>query len=350
MRAVILDEYHENVIDSIRCLKVAERPVGVPRHGQVLVRIERAPCNPSDLLLLQGRYGTLKKLPTVPGWEGAGTVVASGGGLFARWLKGKRVACALKSDRDGTWAEYFVANATDCIPLRREITFDQGASLIVNPMTAIGLLQIARAKGHRAAVHTAGASQLGRMLIAMAADANYPLVNVVRCDEHVEMLKTRGAKYVLNSSREGFAEELKSLCEQLGATAAFEAVAGDFTGIVLNAMPRGATMYVYGGLSQEPCGNIDPIDLVFLGKTITGFFLGSWLKKIGPLRALLTARRVQQMLVEGRIETAVQKRVNLDQVVAGLTDYVNGMTAGKVLIMPHGAPWVHKNSVAVSNY
>src|SRR5688572_6950538 len=93
MRAVVLEEYHDTATAAISSLKVRERPVQQPRHGQVLVQIEAAPCNPSDLLLLQGKYGTLKKLPTVPGWEGAGTVVASGGGLYGWWLMGKRVAC-----------------------------------------------------------------------------------------------------------------------------------------------------------------------------------------------------------------------------------------------------------------
>ena len=81
MRAVVLDEYRADVLDAINGLKVAERPIAPLKRGQVLVRIEAAPCNPSDLLLLQGKYGSLKKLPTVPGWEGAGMVVASGGGI-----------------------------------------------------------------------------------------------------------------------------------------------------------------------------------------------------------------------------------------------------------------------------
>src|SRR4051812_38600627 len=105
MRAVVLSEYCENIEDAINGLEIQVRQVPKLRRGQVLVKVAAAPCNPSDLLLLQGKYGTLKKLPTVPGWEGAGTVVATGGGLFARWLVGKRVACALRADRDGTWAE-----------------------------------------------------------------------------------------------------------------------------------------------------------------------------------------------------------------------------------------------------
>src|SRR5947207_3291836 len=178
MRALVLGEQREDVAEAIRGLKVHERPVPEPGRGQVLVKIAAAPCNPSDLLLLQGKYGTVKKLPTVPGWEGAGTVVASGGGLLARWLQGKRVACALRADRDGTWAEYFVANANNCIPLKAELPIEQAACLIVNPLTATGLLDTARRAGHRGAVHTAGASQLGRMMLVMAAEVNYPLINI----------------------------------------------------------------------------------------------------------------------------------------------------------------------------
>src|SRR5215218_11091004 len=93
MHAIVLSEYRDTAEDAIRGLQAVERPVPRLRRGQVLVKIAAAPCNPSDLLLLQGKYGTLKTLPTVPGWEGAGTVVATGRGLLGRWLMGKRVAC-----------------------------------------------------------------------------------------------------------------------------------------------------------------------------------------------------------------------------------------------------------------
>src|SRR5262245_28454878 len=261
MRAMVLSEYREDVADAINGLKVMDCPVPRPRRGQVLVKIAAAPCNPSDLLLLQGKYGTLKKLPTVPGWEGAGTVVANGGGLLGRWLMGKRVACALRTDRDGTWAEYFVANAKNCIPLKAELPIEQAASLIVNPLTAVGLLDTAHRAGHRAAIHTAGASQLGRMMLVMANEMNYPLINVVRREAQAELIKSLGAEYVLNSSSQTFVNELQLLSKKLKATAVFEAVAGDMTGTVLNAMPHNSMAYVYGALSQESCGNIDPIGL-----------------------------------------------------------------------------------------
>jgi NADPH:quinone reductase-like Zn-dependent oxidoreductase len=261
--------------------------------------------------------------------------VASGGGWLAGRLKGKRVACGVQEDRDGTWAEFLVTGATMCIPLKRQLPIEQAASMIVNPLTAMGLLDTARSAGHRAAVHTAGASQLGRMLLAMATESNYPMIHVVRREAQADLLRSLGAEHVLNSSVESFADQFQSACSSLNATAVFEAVAGDMSGTLINRMPSGSTAYVYGALSEEPCGNIDPIELIFRDKTVTGFYLGKWLQSRGMISILRASGRVQRMLIDGRIQTEVQRRLTLDESVEGLKQYVNNMTQGKVLITPH---------------
>ena len=300
----------------------------------MLVRIDSAPCNPSDLLFLQGKYGALKTLPSVPGWEGAGS-------RCQRWrsagelARGKRVACSNQDDRDGTWAQYMVANAAACVALKSQVSLEQGATLIINPLTAMGLLDTARRGGHRAAIQTAGASQVGRIVVRLAEEADYPVISVVRRESQVEILKSLGATHVLNSSDEDFVEQMKSQCERLEATAAFEAVAGDLSGIVLNAMPAGSTVYVYGGLSEKACASIDPIGLIFHDKSIAGFYLGKWLKQQSSLGILRAAGRLQRMIIEGHIDTTVQRRLDLDEVIAGLEHYVDHMTAGKMLIAPN---------------
>jgi NADPH:quinone reductase-like Zn-dependent oxidoreductase len=228
-----------------------------------------------------------------------------------------------------------VAAARDCIPLKRQVTTDQGASLIVNPFTAYGLLQTARKSRHRAAIQTAAASQLGRMLLAMANDASYPLINIVRRDAQVDLLKSLGAEHVLNSSHEGFAVELKSLSKQLHATIAFDAIAGDMTGTLLNAMPRRSTVYVYGALSEQPCRKIDPVEIVFHGKSVQGFYLGDWLRWQGVIRALRAANYLQKAIIAGHLATQIQRRLKFDEVIDGLRQYVQNMTDGKVLITPH---------------
>ena len=169
----------------------------------------------------------------------------------------------------------------------------------------------------------------------MAAQENFPLINVVCRAAQVDLLKSLGAQYVLNSADDDFAEHLKDTCVRLGATAAFEAVAGDLTGIVLNAMPPKSTVYVYGALSEEACGNIDPIEIIFQEKAITGFYLSTWLRECWSLSILRAADRVQRMFIDGRIEAAVQRKVGLADVSDGLKQYVEHMTEGKVLIVPH---------------
>jgi NADPH:quinone reductase-like Zn-dependent oxidoreductase len=302
----------------------------------VLVRIAAAPCNPSDLVFLQGKYGRLKTLPSVPGWEGAGTVVAAGGGMYARWLENRRVAVANRGDRDGTWAQYALAEAGDCIPLATDVTSEQGATLIVNPLTALGLLETAQRAGSGAAVQTAAASQLGRMLIHVARDAAFPIISLVRRSEQVELLQSMGAQHILNTSDDDWHENLRQLAARLGATSGFDAVGGRITGELLSAMPERSTVYVYGALSEEACSDVDPLDLIFRGKQVRGFFLSDWLAERNRLRVLWTARRAQRLIAQGQIETQVRRRLDLDRVVEGLLSYVDEMTAGKMLIVPHG--------------
>jgi NADPH:quinone reductase len=336
MRAIIFDAYREPVEDAIAQLRVDTRPVPRPQRGQVLVRVEAAPCNPSDLLLLTGQYGVRKTLPAAPGWEGAGAVVLSGGGFIANRLAGKRVAFGTQSDRDGTWSQFTLAEANMCIPLRAGVDVEQGASLIINPMTAMGLLDEARRNKHRAAVSTAAASQLGRMLLSVSRDLRFPLIHVVRRNDQVELLRSLGAEHVLNSEDPEFTGQLRDLCARLHATMAFDAVAGEMSGKLLQSMPPKSTVLVYGVLSGENCCGIDPADLLFQDKRLEGFYLSNWLKRQGLIRTLLAANRVQRMIISGRLHTEIARRLRFDDLKQGLLDYCRNMTAGKAIITPWG--------------
>ena len=102
----------------------------------------------------------------------------------------------------------------------------------------------------------------------------------------------------------------------------------------IHVLPGGSTVYVYGALSEAACDNVDPIELIFRSKTVTGFYLGVWLRERGSLDVLRAASRAQKMLIDGRIETKVQRTVSLEEAVDGLRQYVDHMTDGKLLIMP----------------
>jgi NADPH:quinone reductase len=214
------------------------------------------------------------------------------------------------------------------------VDFEQGASLIINPLTAVGLLDEARRNGHRAAVSTAAASQLGRMLLSLAREVRYPLVNVVRRDEQAALLRSLGAEYVLNSEAAEFDDRLRDLCARLGAMAAFDAVAGEMTGRLLSAMPPRSVVLVYGALSGENCCGINPVELLFHDKRVQGFYLTEWLKRRGAIRTLMATSRIQRMIVSGRLKTEIARRMKLAEVRDGLLDYCRNMTAGKAIIKP----------------
>jgi len=146
-------------------LEAVEKDIPMPfKKGQVLIKMAYSPINPSDLAFLTGQYGIQKTLPTVPGFEGSGEVVATGGGLYANYLKGKNVACIASDKGDGTWAEYMLTDATKCVALGKTVSTEQGAMSFVNPLTAIELTDMAKQGGYTAVVMSAAASALSKMV------------------------------------------------------------------------------------------------------------------------------------------------------------------------------------------
>src|SRR4051812_8189093 len=133
MTALVCDAAAPDEKTALANLRLAKLPMFRPAKGQVIVKIEAAPCNPADLYYITGRYGIDRPLPATPGFEGAGTVVATGGGLLGRWLKGKRVACG-GHESSGCWADYCLADAAACLPLAKDLTFEQGAAALANPV------------------------------------------------------------------------------------------------------------------------------------------------------------------------------------------------------------------------
>jgi NADPH:quinone reductase-like Zn-dependent oxidoreductase len=240
-----------------------------------------------------------------------------------------------QGDHDGTWAEYFVADAFGgCIPLRKDLDSEQGATLLVNPLTAVGLLDEARRRSANAVMQTAAASQAGRMIIRLAQEAGTPLLNIVRRPEQVDLLGELGAENVLNSSDPDFQQQLADVCARLKITVAFDAVAGAMTGQLLEAMPEGAVVFVYGALSEDECRGINPIGLIFRDKQVKGFFLGQWIRKRGLLNVIRQSNRVQKLMAGGQLQTTIQRRVGLNEAVEALLQYKDNMTAGKILIKP----------------
>ncbi|MCD4664961.1 MAG: alcohol dehydrogenase catalytic domain-containing protein, partial [Bacteroidales bacterium] len=247
-----------------------EVDIPVPGKGEVLVKMEASPINFSDLSLLQGTFSTKPQYPVIPGIEGSGRVISSGGGLIARMRVGKRVACTTTAGRGGTWADYMVTSATNCIPLNSKINSEQGSMLIVNPMTALALIDIAKRGKHKAIVNNAAASALGRMLVRLSNRYGIPLINIVRREEQIIILKGEGAKIIINSNDPDYEQSLGELTHKHHATLILDAIGGSQTETLVKTAPDNSTIILYAKLSEEPI-SLDSRLIVQSNKKIKGF-------------------------------------------------------------------------------
>ena len=272
-------------------LTLEEEAVGDLSSDEVVIRVEASPINPSDLGLLlgpadlsgmaafsvNGRPGLRAPIPpehmtslksrigrSLPiGTEGAGTVVRAGANAVD--LLGKTVSTM----SGGMYASFRRVDAGECMVLPTGTSAQDAASMYVNPLTALSMVEVMRREGHSALIHTAAASNLGQMLNRVCINDGIPLVNIVRSEEQVKTLHSIGAKYVVNSSADSFFEDLTMAITATGATLAFDAVGGgSLPDSILCAMEAslgaGQTkfsrygtstlkqLYIYGSLNLEP--------------------------------------------------------------------------------------------------
>jgi NADPH:quinone reductase len=325
MTAVVLDAY-----TGVDALRIERRPVPQPGANEVLVKVAATPINPSDLAFLEGLYGFKKPTPTVPGFEGSGSVVAAGDGMMGRYLSGKRVACVSQEQGDGVWAEYMVTPASLAFPLDASVSLEQGAMSVVNPLTAMSFLTLAKEGRHKAILQTAGAGALGQMVNRLCKSEGIHIINIVHRAAQMELLKEQGAEIVLNSSDASFPEHLRDACRRYQARLAFDAVCGPSTLQLLKAMPAHGKVIIYGGLSYEPA-QVDAGQFIFEGKSIEGFWLTTWMSKKSFLQSLVLWRRAQKLIMTD-LKSEIRMQYPLSEVQNAIREYQRQMTGGKFLL------------------
>ncbi|HET9733001.1 MAG TPA: zinc-binding dehydrogenase [Acidimicrobiales bacterium] len=355
-------------------LSLVEVEVPAPRAAEVVIEVEAAPINPSDLgLLLAGAdpaqgvvSGTAERpvftAPLPPaaqraaaartgrsmpaGNEGAGTVVAAGNDPRAQHLLGRVVAVA----GGAMYSQYRVVDAASCLPLPEGASARDGAAAFVNPLTALGMVETMRAEGHAAMVHTAAASNLGQMLQRLCLEEGVALVNIVRSDAQAAIMTDIGAAHVCDSSREDFMARLTDSVGAVSATLAFDAVGGGrLASSILTAMEAAAgagtefsrygssvhkQVYIYGGLDRGPTELTRSYGMAW---GVGGWLLTPFLEKVGP-------DKVQELRgkVASGLTTTFASHFTDTVSLAGAVDprtvaaYARQATGQKYLVVPSG--------------
>jgi len=335
MKGILLTQYQQNLSDLLKSLLPVELPIPeITKDEEVLIKMDGSPCNPSDIAFMRGMYNIRKNLPKVAGFEGTGHVIATGSSERARMLLHKRVSCFTQADEHGTWAEYFKTSFKNCIPVNDQLSPEQAACFYVNPFTAYGLFETSINSGYKILVQNAAAGQVGRFIRIMAKEHKIKMINIVRRPQHVEILKKEGEEYVLNMRDKNFGEDLIKTFAGLDPCIALDAAGGEHSGHLLNTMPPGSTLMLYGGLSGKAASEFDILEMIFNRKTLKGFNLGDWIKTKTQEEKEEISGYLQHLIITKACETKIQRIVGLHEVQDGLYQYLTRMSDGKVIINP----------------
>ena len=350
-------------------ISIDEVEIPEPKEGEVLIKVQATPINPSDLGLLVGpadvsslkviESGALVEMQVPEGLirsvaarfdqnlpvgnEGAGIVEAAGKG--AEHLIGKVVGVA----GGAMYSEYRCLPAMSCLEMNEGTSPEQAASCFVNPLTALGMVETMRLEDHTGLVHTAAASNLGQMLVKICAQEDIPLVNIVRKEEHVELLKSLGAKYVCNSSLDTFMEDLVNALVETGSTLGFDATGGGkLASQILTAMEIAANktateysrygsdqykqVYIYGGLDRNPTTLTRSFGFSW---GLGGWLLTPFIGRIGQERFGELRQRVANE-IDTTFESSYSKVISLSEALEeqNILSYTKQATGEKYLIKP----------------
>ncbi len=313
-------------------LEYAEIPVPELQDGQVLIKMAMANINPSDLHFIKGEYGQPRQKGKPAGFEGVGNVVA-GAGSYAEKLVGMRVAFTAVPEGSGTWAEYAITSAKGCIPVKPEMLDEDAAGHVVNPLTAMAMFDIVRKANSKSFILTAGASQLCKLIIALAHDEGYRPIVFVRRKEMIEPLKALGAAYVLDETDADVVEQFKQISATEKPRIMLDAVANQLSSDVFFAMPNRANWVVYGKLDSSAISARDLGQFVFMDKTISGFWLTKWFRETTPEEQMRVIGEVQDRFISRKWTTDVAAVFPISEVMEKLAGQL-AKRAGKVLLTP----------------
>lgn len=368
-RTMLTEVKPEGVLE----LYLADLPMPQPKDHEVLVKVLATPINPSDLGLMVGaadvasaraikRDGLPGAAMDVPeagmrfmasrvgqampiGNEGCGIVVAAGASEAAQALLGKTVAMI----GGEIYAQYRCLAAMACMPLPDGTAPEDGASCFVNPLTSLGFVETMKLEGYKGIVHAAAASNLGQMLVKICKADGIPLVNIVRSQAQVNLLKGIGADIVLDSTSDDFAERLTQAIYETGAFIGFDPIGGGkISGQMLAAMEAAAVrrmtsysrygsdqmkqVYIYGALDVGPTILNRSFGLTWGlgGWLLTPFMAKAGAEVVGRMRARVAAELTTTFKSHYSHEVSLEQAVD----VATIQAYNAKKTGEKYLIRP----------------
>jgi mitochondrial enoyl-[acyl-carrier protein] reductase / trans-2-enoyl-CoA reductase len=297
--------------------------------GDARVAVLATPIHPSNLLQISGHYGTKPQLPATPGSEGVGRVIE-----VADDVTGLQVGQTVLLAGYNTWRQELSGPAASFIPVPDGADIQQLSMIVVNPMTALRLLDsFAELKEGDWVIQSAANSAVGEYLIQLAKQRGIKTINVVRRESAIQGLMDLGADHVLVDGPD-LTEQLKGVADGAPLALAFDAVGGDTFTNMVNALSYGGTMVCYGLLSME-MPTLPSTAVIFNDVRVKGFWLSQWFKTASPEEKQRTFAEIIGLVANGSLKTKVSQTFSLDEIQEAVKVAAASGRDGKVLLLPN---------------
>lgn len=329
MKAIVIDHFGPPA-EVARCLERDDPPP--PAAGEVRLRVLVANINPADLLLIEGRYGQLPKLPAIPGAECVARVEAVGDGVTSPAIGDLVVPLATSN-----WREIVVTKAVAVVRIPRGMDLAQAAMLKANPATALAMLEdIVALRPGDWVIQNAANSAVGRYVAMLARHKGLHTIGIVRRASLVDELVRAGADAVLVDDWRTPEEAAKRVAAIVGGgrvALAFDAVGGVASQALAASLSEGGVLANYGLLSGEPC-RVHPNDLVFRDVRMQGFWLAQWFRTATPERIARHYATLAALVADGTLRVPVAATYPFERISEALAHAARENRDGKIQLVP----------------
>lgn len=301
-------------------LVLEEIETPVPKSDEVLIKVAAAGINYADTMMRSGNYLTKPELPFTLGYEAAGTIEEVGDAV-TNLSVGQRVLATVSS---GGYAEYATARAALTMPIPDELGYGEATALLVQGLTALGLLNETRS-GQTILIHAA-AGGVGSLLVQLAKHKGLKVIGTASSEQKLQLVANLGADKVINYSEPDWTDEVLKATDGKGADWIIEMVGGAIVGQNLKVLAKHGTMWVYGAASGEDF-KVSVLSLMHKNHTVRGY----WLMNESVENRIKFTRELLEHLAAGRLKIQVTE-FPLEQAREAHEAIESRKTTGKVVL------------------
>jgi putative PIG3 family NAD(P)H quinone oxidoreductase len=309
-------------------LQMTRRPVPVPRHDEILIRVAYAGVNRPDVLQRQGSYAPPPDASDLPGLEASGEIVGMGAGV-TRWKKGETV-CALLPG--GGYAEYVACHADHALRVPAGLSLREAACL---PETAFTVWSNVVTRGglrggERFLVH-GGTSGIGMMAIQIARALGARVFATAGSDPKCAAIESLGAT-AINYRNEDFT---KRLAPEGGADLILDMVGGSYIPRNIKALANDGRLVMIAFL-EGPKVELNFAQVMVKRLTVTGSTLRPQSDVAKAEIAEALRKQLWPLIVGGAVKVSIDSEFALDAAAEAHRRMESSDHIGKIVLKVAG--------------